>query len=122
MKKFLLLLSVLGSMTVLANSKEDMVEDGLMNKYSIITDGVNSVRIHEYDIDIEGKKIELKVELKGDDQKQEFEKLNKMKVREFFMEASKYTQTETGRNIPVEVRVELDKDLLPDEVLYKEIF
>ena len=35
---------------------------------------------------------------------------------------SKYTQIESGKNLPVNIEIEVDRDMLPDEVLYKNIF
>ena len=122
MKKLLLTLTVLLSLTAFANSKEDMIEMGLMNKYPALTDGQTTINIHEYDIDLDHNKIELKIELKGDDLKNEYDKLNKGKLEALAAEMAKYAQTESGKNLPVHVEIELDRDMLPDETLYKNIF
>lgn len=122
MKKLLLSLTVLLSLTALANSKEDMIEMGLMNKFPTLTDGKTTINIHEYDVDLDHHKIELKIELKGDASKDEYDKLDKAKLEALAAEMSKYTQIESGKNLPVNIEIEVDRDMLPDEVLYKNIF
>ena len=122
MKKLLLSLTVLLSLTTFANSKEDMIEMGLMNKFPTLTEGKTTINVHEYDIDLDHHKIELKVELKGDASKDEYDKLDKAKLETLASEMAKYTQTESGKTLPVYVEIELDRDMLPDEVLYKNTF
>lgn len=122
MKKLLLSLTVLLSLTALANSKEDMIEMGLMNKFPTLTDGKTTINIHEYDVDLDHHKIELKIELKGDASKDEYDKLDKAKLEALAAEMSKYIQIESGKNLPVNIEIEVDRDMLPDEVLYKNIF
>ncbi|MCQ8211106.1 hypothetical protein NON08_00785 [Cetobacterium somerae] len=122
MKKLLLSLTVLLSVTALANSKEDMIEMGLMNKYPALTDGKTTINVHEYDVDLDHHKIELKIELKGDASKTEYDKLDKAKLEELASEMAKYTQTESGKNLPVSLEIEVDRDMLPDEILYKNTF
>lgn len=122
MKKLLLSLTVLVSLTALANSKEDMIEMGLMNKYPALTDGKTTINVHEYDVDLDHHKIEVKVELKGDALKAEYDKLDKAKLETLTSEMAKYTQTESGKTLPVSLEIELDRDMLPDEVLYKNTF
>ncbi|WP_448821793.1 hypothetical protein [Cetobacterium sp.] len=122
MKKLLLGLTVLLSLTAFANSKEDMIETGLMNKFPTLTDGQTTINIHEYDVDLDHHKIKLKVELKGDATKNEYDKLDKAKLELLASEMAKYTQTESGKTLPVYLEIELDKDMLPDEILYKNTF
>lgn len=122
MKKLLLSLTVLLSLTAFANSKEDMIEMGLMNKYPTLTDGKTSINVHEYDVDLDHQKIKLKVELKGDNIKEEYNKLDKAKLEALASEIAKFSQTESGKTFPVYVEIELDKDMLPDETLYKNTF
>lgn len=122
MKKLLLSLSILLSLTAFANSKEDMIEMGLMNNFPTLTDGKTTIDIHEYDVDLDHHKIKLKIELKGEASKEEYNKLDKAKLETLASEMAKYTQTESGKTLPVYVEIELDKDMLPDVVLYKNTF
>ena len=122
MKKLLLSLTILLSVTSLANSKEDMIEMGLMNKYPTLTDGKTTINVHEYDVDLDYHKIELKVELKGDELKNEYDKLDKAKLEVLASEMAKYAQTESGKTLPVSLEIELDRDMLPDKTLYKNTF
>ncbi|MDX8335630.1 MULTISPECIES: hypothetical protein [Cetobacterium] len=122
MKKIVLSLAVLLSLTTFANSKEDSIEMGLMKKFPALTDGTTTINVHEYDVDLDHHKIEVKVELKGDALKAEYDKLDKAKLETLASEMAKYTQTESGKNLPVQFEIELDKDMLPDEVLYKNTF
>ncbi|MEG0137330.1 MAG: hypothetical protein RR682_15195, partial [Cetobacterium sp.] len=48
--------------------------------------------------------------------------LDKAKLETLAAEMAKYTQTESGKTLPVYVEIELDRDMLPDEVLYKNTF
>lgn len=95
---------------------------GLMKKFPALTDGTTTINVHEYDVDLDHHKIEVKVELKGDALKAEYDKLDKAKLETLASEMAKYTQTESGKNLPVQFEIELDKDMLPDEVLYKNTF
>lgn len=122
MKKIMLILTVLTSVVALGDSREDMVEDQLMKKYPTITDGTNTVKIHDYDVDIDKGQIEIKIELKDDANKVAFGKLNQEKLAETFTEITKYAQTELTKPLPIELKVELDRDVYPDENLYKNIF
>lgn len=122
MKKLLLGLTLVVSLTAFANSKEDRIEHDLMNKYPTITDGATAIKIHEYDVDIDHDKIKVKIELKGDQYKDEFLKVDKAKFEAIAAEMAKYAQTESDKKLPVIVEVELDRDLLPDETLYKNTF
>ena len=35
---------------------------------------------------------------------------------------AKYAQNESGKNLPVHIEVEVDRDMIPDETLYKKTF
>ncbi|MGL4308464.1 hypothetical protein [Cetobacterium sp. SF1] len=122
MKKLILCLSILSSVAVFANAQEDKIEMELMKQYPTLTDGTTSINVHKYDVDLDHHKIELKVELKGENIESEFNKLEKAKLETVASEMAKYTQTESGKKLPVELEIELDKDLEPDQTLYKNIF
>ncbi|MGL4357338.1 hypothetical protein [Cetobacterium sp.] len=122
MKKIVLGLTLLLSLTSFANSKEDMIEVGLMSRFPILTDDVTTVNVHEFDVDLDHEKIEIKLELKGVGRKEEFEKIDKSKLETLMADMAKYAQNESGKNLPVHIEVEVDRDMIPDETLYKNIF
>jgi phenylacetate-coenzyme A ligase PaaK-like adenylate-forming protein len=118
MKKLLIGLFAVLSLTALASDLEDKVERDLYAKTPAITDGTISVPVHEYDVDLKKDKIKVEVELKGDKSKAEFEKMDKAKVEEYAASLAKYVQEELKSTLPVQVKIELDRDILPDEDLY----
>ncbi|MGL5176217.1 MAG: hypothetical protein ACRC7F_07655 [Cetobacterium sp.] len=122
MKKIVLGLTILLSLTSLANSKEDMIEMGLMSRFPILTDDTTTVNVHEFDVDLDHEKIEIKLELKGVGRKEEFEKIDKTKLEAIMSDMAKYAQNESGKNLPVHIEVEVDRDMIPDETLYKKTF
>ena len=63
MKKIVLGLTILLSLTSLANSKEDMIEMGLMSRFPILTDDTTTVNVHEFDVDLDHEKIEVTTQL-----------------------------------------------------------
>ncbi|WP_297596062.1 hypothetical protein [uncultured Cetobacterium sp.] len=122
MKKLILGLVVLSSITAFAGERENKLEQALITKYPALTDGATSIKIHEYDVDIHRKRMEVKVELKGEKDKEEFTKIDKNKLETLVKEIVAYSQSESGEKIPVKVKIELDRDILPDETLYKQTF
>ena len=83
MKKVVFIFSFLVFSLGFASSVEDAIEDSLILKYPSISDGKTSIKVHEYDVDIDHHKIELKIEVKGDETKEKFEKLNKSEKVDF---------------------------------------
>lgn len=122
MKKLLVGLFTLLSLTALAGDMEDKIEKDLYTKCPAITDGTVSIPVHEYDVDLEDKKIKLEVELRGDKTKAEFDKMDKAKVEAYASTIAKYVQEESKKNLPVEVEIKVDKEMLPDEKLYMNTF
>ncbi|MGL4653926.1 MAG: hypothetical protein ACRCZH_07325 [Cetobacterium sp.] len=122
MKKIVLGLTLLLSLTSLANSKEDMIEMGLMSRFPILTDDTTTINIYEFDVDLDHEKIEIKLELKGVGRKEEFEKIDKVKLEALMSDIAKYAQNESGKTLPVHLEIEVDRDMIPDETLYKNIF
>lgn len=122
MKKLILGLAILTSISAFAGEKEDRVEQALMAKYPAITDGTTSININEYDVDIHKSKMEIKIELKGEKDKESFAKLDKNKLETLVKDIVTYSQNEVGEKVPVKLEIELDKDILPDETLYKHTF
>nr|WP_307776115.1 hypothetical protein [uncultured Cetobacterium sp.] len=122
MKKVVLCLFILTSIISLSNSREDMIEKQLMEKYPSLTDGTNTIKVHEYDVEIKGDKTEVKIEIKGDSNKEVFEKFDQEKLGALFTEITEYAQTEITKPQPIELEVELDRDFAPDEYLYKNTF
>lgn len=124
MKKFVLGLTILLSVAAMAKSKDDVIEKEMMTKFPSLTDGATTINVHKYDVDLHKKGSELKVELKGKDKelKAEYDKMNKAKVEEVAAQMAKYVQTQANDMKPVKVKIEIDRDALPDEVLYENTF
>lgn len=124
MKKVILGLTVLLSVAAMAKSKDDMIEKEMLTKFPSLTDGVTTMNVHKYDVDVHKKSSELKVEFKGNDKelKAEYDKMNKAKVEEVASQMAQYVQTEAKNTNPVKVKIEIDRDALPDEVLYENTF
>ncbi|WP_297406086.1 hypothetical protein [uncultured Cetobacterium sp.] len=122
MKKVVFIFSFLVFSLGFASSVEDAIEDSLILKYPSISDGKTSIKVHEYDVDIDHHKIELKIEVKGDETKEKFEKLDQDKLEIYFTQMIKYIQKESKKSLPVELEVELDRDFHPDIDLYKNTF
>lgn len=121
MKKILLGLTILLSIGLYANDIEDSVENNLLIKYPTLNSGLEKVNIHEYDVDIKKDKIKLKIELKGKNVKKDYEKLSKDDVVREVEEIVKYIKGEAKSNLPVKVKIEIDNEVLPDEVVYRNI-
>ena len=123
MKKLILSLLLATSVVSFASKKEKMLEKELMAKYPALTDGTTSIKVDEYDVDVDEKHIDLKIELKGTKDKEEFNKLNKEKLDALAAEMAKFTQTEAKHEVPVNLKIKLDLDKpLPDETLFKKTF
>lgn len=124
MKKVILGLTVLLSVAAMAKSKDDMIEKEMLTKFPSLTDGVTTMNVHKYDVDVYKKSSELKIEFKGNDKelKAEYDKMNKAKVEEVASQMAQYVQTEAKNTNPVKVKIEIDRDALPDEVLYENTF
>ena len=124
MKKVILGLTVLLSVAAMAKSKGDMIEKEMLTKFPSLTDGVTTINVHKYDVDVHKKSSEVKVEFKGKDKelKAEYDKMNKAKVEEAASQMAQYVQTEAKNTNPVKVKIEIDRDALPDEVLYENTF
>lgn len=123
MKKLILGLLLATSVVSFASKKEKMIEKELMAKYPALTDGTTSIKVDEYDVDVDEKHIDLKIELKGTKDKEEFNKLNKEKLDALAAEMAKFTQTEAKHEVPVNLKIKLDLDKpLPDETLFKKTF
>lgn len=124
MKKVILGLTVLLSVAAMAKSKDDMIEKEMLTKFPSLTDGVTTMNVHKYDVDVHKKSSELKIEFKGNDKelKAEYDKMNKAKVEEVASQMAQYVQTEAKNTNPVKVKIEIDRDALPDEVLYENTF
>lgn len=121
MRKILLGLTILLSIGLYANDIEDSVENNLLIKYPTLNSGLEKVNIHEYDVDIKKDKIKLKIELKGKNVKKDYEKLSKDDVVREVEEIVKYIKGEAKSNLPVKVKIEIDNEVLPDEVVYRNI-
>lgn len=121
MRKILLGLTILLSIGLYANDIEDSVENNLLIKYPTLNSGLEKVNIHEYDVDIKKDKIKLKIELKGKNVKKDYEKLSKDDVVREVEEIVKYIKGEAKSNLPVKVKIEIDNEVLPDEVVYRKI-
>lgn len=124
MKKVILGLTVLLSVAAMAKSKDDMIEKEMLTKFPSLTDGVTTMNVHKYDVDVHKKSSEVKMEFKGNDKelKAEYDKMNKAKVEEVASQMAQYVQTEAKNTNPVKVKIEIDRDALPDEVLYENTF
>ncbi|MCQ9627299.1 hypothetical protein HS141_10170 [Cetobacterium somerae] len=123
MKKLILGLLLATSVVSFASKKEKMIEKELMTKYPALTDGTTSIKVDEYDVDVDEKHIDLKIELKGTKDKEEFNKLNKEKLDALAAEMAKFTQTEAKHEVPVNLKIKLDLEKpLPDETLFKKTF
>lgn len=121
MKRLLLGIAILSSVSLYANEREDMVEKNLLTKYPALVSGVEKVDIHEYDVDIKKDKIKVKIELKGKDIKKEYEKLKKGDIDKETNEISKYIKDEIKESLPIKIKIEIDNEVLPDEIVYRNI-
>ncbi|MGL6098118.1 MAG: hypothetical protein ACRC0G_00700, partial [Fusobacteriaceae bacterium] len=66
MKKIVLGMVLVFSALSFANEKDKSIEQSLMTKYPVLTDGTASITVHEYDVDIKKKKIELEIEFNNE--------------------------------------------------------
>lgn len=121
MKRLLLGIAILSSVSLYANEREDMVEKNLLTKYPALVSGVEKVDIHEYDVDIKKDKIKVKIELKGKDIKKEYEKLKKGDIDKGTNEISKYIKDEIKESLPIKIKIEIDNEVVPDEIVYRNI-
>lgn len=105
MKKILLSALLLCSTAVMANDKYDMLEDKLAGVYSTLTDGTNTMKVDDIDIEQIGNQVLVKLELESKNNDGAWFKFNKTTYQEIITGMADEVRREL--NIKDKVKVEL---------------
>jgi hemerythrin superfamily protein len=128
MKKLLLGLTLLMSVTALADgpyeAQEEILERKFEMNHKVLTDGKEKLENVEYDLDIYENNVLVTLEVdtkigKGD----AWEKFDKAKFDQLMEELVKEIRTDLNKdNIPVNISVELDRNFSDEEMVYNKTF
>lgn len=119
MKKIVFIFMIISGISVFANSREKALERILGYKYHSLIQGAKKVSIYSYDVDINSKEIKVVIEIKGKESESLFEKISLKKKKEFFCDLATEIRGNIGELIPIKIKVELERKILPDKLLCK---
>lgn len=122
MKKLVPLFLLAVSLVAFGSEMEKKLEKDLEAKYGALNDGKVTLKVHEYEVELEHNKIKLELEIKGKDGLKTFEEMDKAKFEAVAGEMAKYVKDETKKNLPVEVIVKVDEDFFEHKYPYKKVF
>lgn len=120
MKKILIMSSLL-SMITFSSSVESALEEKLLKNYQFLGSGMNLIKVQRYDVDVDYHKIDIKIELQDIDTEIKFNRINLKEKTEILTEIANYSKKELKKKMNVQIIIEFDMDLKPDQILHREI-
>lgn len=120
MKKILMGIFTISTLSF-SSLTEVALEENVFKNYQFLKGGTNLIKVCRYDIDVDYHKIDIQIKMRESDEISKFNEMDSRDREKAFSEIAGYVKNELKKNMNVQIIVEWDKNLEPNQIIWREI-